>query len=116
MKCFVVLSLGIISVAYSRLVSQEENGCEDNYFKCANDECVLVPWKVCRGLPQCHDQSDLKVCGNPDGYDMIRNLSYTCDEPRYTQCPSVNKNSRLTTFECWNKRDDSCKYYRCIVG
>ena len=112
--CIFVLSL-CIRLASLNIQSKVSNGCKDERFKCANGDCLKYDnINVCLGLPQCEDESDLKLCGNPDGYDSIHNLTYKCDDDDdayydLTQCP-VNKHSRLKAFECWRHRFDSCKH------
>ena len=109
--CVFLLSL-CIRLAYSFIKLKEGDGCEDKkYFKCANGDCVDGRYnKVCGGLPGCEDESDLKMCGNPDGYDSNHNVTYGCHKLwGYAQCP-VQKNSRLTTLDCWSPDEHSCKY------
>ena len=113
MKVRVFLLSLCIRLAYSYITLKEGDiGCESKrYFKCANSDCV-GGWynKVCGGLPQCEDESDLKMCGNRDGYDSNHNVTYGCnDDYSYTECP-VQKNSRLRPLECWNPSWYSCKY------
>ena len=114
MKVRVFLLSLCIRLAYSSIQLKEGDACEDkDEFKCANGDCVDGRYnKVCGGLPGCENESDLKMCGNPDGYDSNHNVTYGCDVDArypYTECP-VQKNSRLRPLECWNPHYNSCKY------